>query len=479
MSSSYTLSDTASTAASVTRYNIAPLTTVFVPPPECHTCYGDGHTFSFDSILTGGGSWQLCTAYASNCLSYRPCLPGTTTPTADFGFYSPGLFCPAGWTTATVLTSSGDATSWRFGLELISRLQTDETAGLCCPSGYSVDFTLNWPETTTPVCLSTILSQGFQYYSCHGLDSSLQSDSVSATTSTGSVAAISDQETVFVPTTFTLREYVAFSQAPIVQLVWRSSDLEASSMPKFTSITEQSTSLNITEQSTSLNITAQPTSLSITAQPTSLNITTLSKSTSITEPPPAAANNGVVPALTTGAIAGIATASVIVMLICGAGLGLWLHKSWNKRRKPVAHGGPGPEGQPATDNQHHTLSPENSGLENQKPELDAIGTVASDARGMGGATGEKAELEASGQPSAPAYTPRPEHPLAFELESTEVSTFTSRETTYPQHEMMNGSSGAVSGVENGPPAVSPQSQGSPFSSRPSPSTMWSPASDRL
>ncbi|KAK3332882.1 hypothetical protein B0T19DRAFT_483045 [Cercophora scortea] len=419
-SGTLTTTTTTWTAASVTRYNIAPLTTVFVPPPECSACYGDGGANYIDGPFWLSVTWKLCTAYASNCLSFRPCLPGTTTITADFGFYSPGHLCPAGWTTVTVLSSRGTYRAIAQGF--IDQLQADETAAICCPRGVDFDVKTTW--ALAPMCRSTAVSQVFQHDSCSGLESNLQAESLGDITVTGSSTTVIGTSTIPMFSSITTHQY-AFTMAPVVQLVWRPSDLEV--------------------------LTANSTSTTVPASNASIG-----KSTS-----------GL--AVSTGAVAGIVTASVIVALLFAAGFGFWLRKYLKRRGKDVP---PGEE--QTTNNPHDGPFHGKSGGGVQKPELDAISTVASDAKRVG----EKAELEAPGQPSTIVETQIPEHASPFELDATEVTSPPPKESSIPQREIAEVGKLVSSGGEDRP-AVSPESQGSPFSSLASPSTMWSPASDEL
>lgn len=112
---------------SLTRYNIAPLTTVFTPPAGCETGFVQKATAAPDSDRIH----ENCQAYLSDCRTSRPCLPGTSS-WAPWAFYSPGLLCPAGWTTATVV--SQDMTDSIRATDIFSLMRRDETAAFCCPS---------------------------------------------------------------------------------------------------------------------------------------------------------------------------------------------------------------------------------------------------------------------------------------------------------------------------------------------------------
>ena len=58
-------------------------------------------------------------------------MPGTV-PWVDGNFYSPGLLCPSGWTTATVVTA--EMTGSLQAADVFNWLLSGETAAFCCPS---------------------------------------------------------------------------------------------------------------------------------------------------------------------------------------------------------------------------------------------------------------------------------------------------------------------------------------------------------
>ncbi|KAJ5807873.1 hypothetical protein N7474_009142, partial [Penicillium riverlandense] len=120
---------TSSASPDITRYfNRGPLTTTFTPPTTCLQTlsevvyYVDGTAES----TTYYGHW-----YGDN--TGYTCFPTGTVPGTllasptywDTYWYSPGLCCPTGWTTAGQLAGSWD------GLDV-----TGSTSGaICCPSG--------------------------------------------------------------------------------------------------------------------------------------------------------------------------------------------------------------------------------------------------------------------------------------------------------------------------------------------------------
>ncbi|KAJ5193993.1 hypothetical protein N7491_001326 [Penicillium cf. griseofulvum] len=121
----------ASASPNITSYfNRGPLTTTFTPPTTCL------QTLSVNSFYVGGtpttatfyGNWFGFDAGYS-CLPTGT-MPGTLLASPTYWgtyWYSPGLYCPTGWTTAGEL-----GPSWN-GLHV-----TGSTSGaICCPSSMS------------------------------------------------------------------------------------------------------------------------------------------------------------------------------------------------------------------------------------------------------------------------------------------------------------------------------------------------------
>ncbi|KAF2120936.1 hypothetical protein BDV96DRAFT_281307 [Lophiotrema nucula] len=109
------------------------LTTKFSPPPQCtdmwQITYDAEHTYG---LLGGSG--------------YSSCLPPSFVPTSTF-YYSPGLQCPEGYSTAAKSLNS-------IGTET-------ETVLTCCPTGYSTRTISNemFPWEPTLGCTSACSSR--------------------------------------------------------------------------------------------------------------------------------------------------------------------------------------------------------------------------------------------------------------------------------------------------------------------------------
>lgn len=109
----------------LSRYNLGPLTTQFTPTPACAT----GFVSTFPETDNVSFIDRYTIAFYSDCISLRPCLPGTSTWQA-WAFYSPGLQCPFGWKTVVVLSQGVTSNAPTFALNL---LQSAEVAAVCCP----------------------------------------------------------------------------------------------------------------------------------------------------------------------------------------------------------------------------------------------------------------------------------------------------------------------------------------------------------
>ncbi|KAL4888085.1 hypothetical protein BDV59DRAFT_149826 [Aspergillus ambiguus] len=119
-----------SATPNITRYfNRGPLTTTFTPPASCLQTLSSVSYYVGDTAesTTFYGHWFDDTGVT--------CLPTGTVPESILAsptywgtyWYSPGLYCPTGWSTAGLLD-----TTWN-GLEV-----TGSTSGaICCPSSMS------------------------------------------------------------------------------------------------------------------------------------------------------------------------------------------------------------------------------------------------------------------------------------------------------------------------------------------------------
>ncbi|KAL2125813.1 hypothetical protein VTI74DRAFT_2626 [Chaetomium olivicolor] len=112
---------------------LGPLTTTFTPPAPC--------TIAVGQCSTCNVAWWGQTCAPTTVQDNPSCWPTTTkgAPAASsalfgWGFYSPGLECPAGYTSAC--TAIADKTSqWKVQYQM----EAEETFVGCCPTGFSCD----------------------------------------------------------------------------------------------------------------------------------------------------------------------------------------------------------------------------------------------------------------------------------------------------------------------------------------------------
>jgi hypothetical protein len=109
------------------RYNLGPLVTPFAYPSTC--------TSAFLDCSTCPDAWLAQTCGDNGVQDDRDCWPPlfngdllTSAPFNGGGFYSPGILCPVGYTSACSATGGGD-TSYSFQYDLLDA----ETAIGCCP----------------------------------------------------------------------------------------------------------------------------------------------------------------------------------------------------------------------------------------------------------------------------------------------------------------------------------------------------------
>ena len=107
------------------RRNLGPLTNTFTPPSSC----------TINVIASDTGSaWQGQECTDDTVFDAATCWPTATVPAPippfeGWGFYSPGLVCPDGYTSAcTASFNPSQSPSFQFALS------SSETAVGCCPT---------------------------------------------------------------------------------------------------------------------------------------------------------------------------------------------------------------------------------------------------------------------------------------------------------------------------------------------------------
>ncbi|KAG8672627.1 hypothetical protein FPOAC2_06023 [Fusarium poae] len=140
--------------------NLGPLTTTYEPPASCttattdHIYYANASDFTSQYGPVSCGPEKMGECYPSGSdhdkISSQNLKIGGH-PTVDY--FSPGVICPKGWTTAGIFAPDNEATKGgvftkvsgtlddRLGPEDVwgGILEPGETLALCCPSGWTGD----------------------------------------------------------------------------------------------------------------------------------------------------------------------------------------------------------------------------------------------------------------------------------------------------------------------------------------------------
>ncbi|KAL6875148.1 hypothetical protein J3F83DRAFT_713051 [Trichoderma novae-zelandiae] len=216
---------------------LGPLTTTWTMPascsiymPPCSTC---GQGFRGQSCnAANDGQVQ------DNTACWPPANKGVASPTWPFvgwGFYSPGLACPAGYTTACTAVY-GQRPEWDTQFTLVS----SETAVGCCPTGFSCG------NNNGNTCIATATSTAIPTAFCAGTD---LTDSGTATFPKVVTITQTDTASDEVQVSTSTQTMVLF--APMFQLNFQASDLPASTTASTTeSSSSESTAASSNRQST-------------------------------------------------------------------------------------------------------------------------------------------------------------------------------------------------------------------------------------
>ncbi|KAI5917203.1 hypothetical protein F4810DRAFT_68931 [Camillea tinctor] len=139
---------------------LGPLTTTWERPYIC------SYAMALCSTCNTGWQAQTCSG-ARNAYDFTDCWPPRASSiTIDpgvmmgWGFYSPGIACPSGYTTAATAVEGG-STGW--GLEY--SLESGETAAACCPTGYTCS-SIEVSDTYAQTCVVTATSTSFSTVQC-------------------------------------------------------------------------------------------------------------------------------------------------------------------------------------------------------------------------------------------------------------------------------------------------------------------------
>ncbi|KAM6534097.1 hypothetical protein FALCPG4_007035 [Fusarium falciforme] len=234
--------------------NLGPLTTTYTGPAECATAT-DNIQFVQADLPWIPGAWGYPSCIPGD---YGKCIPSGdaydklakehayTWQQGFFPYYSPGLVCPKGWTTAgEYAKSKGTPTEGMLTVQpensmtqpqmlaltsvWTSVLEDSETLVYCCPSGYTGDNFLNCHSVMGPItelgytegCIHTW--SGKYYTDVTATFEGVESPYLSK------IKITAEPGTAYwTKTTLTVEEenIAVATKVPAVALVYQSSDLE-------------------------------------------------------------------------------------------------------------------------------------------------------------------------------------------------------------------------------------------------------------
>ncbi|KAE8156799.1 hypothetical protein BDV40DRAFT_305744 [Aspergillus tamarii] len=204
------------------RTNLGPLTTTFTSPESC--------TVAVRACPTCTEGWQAQTC-SNNAFNHQgvqddvECWPPRANPSLTtgvalngWGFYSPGIHCPAGMVTACSVTGRSNE-----GFQFQYSLNDGETAVGCCPSGYSCGYAGHDQFQT---CQSVYVTGSFPVVQCKfGSSNGYTYQTVPATVTATTSNSVTQTHTI---SAYTVR-------APMIQINHMATDLPTSTSPLPTS----------------------------------------------------------------------------------------------------------------------------------------------------------------------------------------------------------------------------------------------------
>ncbi|KAH7014159.1 uncharacterized protein B0I36DRAFT_369148 [Microdochium trichocladiopsis] len=216
--------------ATRTRTNLGPLTTAWTPPSDCQRVYAACDTCS---VIFAA---QACRPDVADSLAdEQSCWPprtnnggGPTTTSGalgGWGVYSPGIVCPAGFTSVVASTYGVHESRFQFPLS------AGETAVGCCPTISSL---------RDAAFLATVDGSGHQ--TCRLVLSTGAVDLVRCT-SPGSTT-VEARSVPWSSGNSTMSQYDIY--APLIQIVWKSTDIPPGALPPANIVASATSSVTTT-----------------------------------------------------------------------------------------------------------------------------------------------------------------------------------------------------------------------------------------
>ncbi|KAK3302876.1 uncharacterized protein B0T15DRAFT_258284 [Chaetomium strumarium] len=291
---------------------LGPLTATWTMPKSCSVhvvnCATCSEGFRGQQCVTRDGSVQA----SDHTTCWPPAatrVPAPQPPFIGWGFYSPGMACPAGYTTACT-AQYGGRSEWDVEFTLVP----GETAIGCCPEGFQCtnrngNTCIAVASTGTPISVATGMCSGSS-----GLASVSQAVFADVITVTTTTTATDATGTAVVQTI--TREMVLL--APMFQLNHQSSDL-----------------VPATTRPSSTTLSTAPSGFPSSSAPIPPGSGTDSETASSTSVPASSGNaqSGLSTAATIGVGVGAALGGILLTAVVGY--------MWFKRRREVAR--PPPE----------------------------------------------------------------------------------------------------------------------------------------
>ncbi|KAH8678453.1 hypothetical protein BX600DRAFT_507398 [Xylariales sp. PMI_506] len=157
--------------STASRTLLGPLTTTFTPPASCTIAWFGGVTSGTAQAWVAQDCHPVTDYVNEDDLACWPTpTSGAYTPSTSprvwangWGFYSPGLICPSGYSSACSATAAGTSD---FSMQF--PLTAGETAIGCCPSGYGCSYTAD-----SQTCVATVTTGTLAIGSCSGSQDSI------------------------------------------------------------------------------------------------------------------------------------------------------------------------------------------------------------------------------------------------------------------------------------------------------------------
>ncbi|KAF5703232.1 hypothetical protein FGLOB1_9168 [Fusarium globosum] len=242
--------------------NHGPLTTTYTPPASCTTVTTDQILFAHPDFITVSYAAPTCEATSmGKCLPSGSDYDKVVSYYNNYGgqgtidYYSPGIFCPKGWTTAGTLAHGNktgsversgvftETTSTLPGVTVIdpnmpleqvwlNALGPSETLAYCCPSGWVAAKEGGCFSSIKPLKSATYTEACFRYRppsamrSVYTVEGSKASEFLYSAVTAEPTSAIWPMSVLQTQSRFKYDELAVARRFPAVKLVYKEWDLK-------------------------------------------------------------------------------------------------------------------------------------------------------------------------------------------------------------------------------------------------------------